>query len=64
MEFRGYSAPIRDFLLYFTLFFAIVQVSSVDGQDCEEEDYEQFANSFSIHIMWKIVNHLFVKIHM
>ena len=40
-----------------------MQVSSIDGQDCKEEDFEQFSNILSIHIMWKIVNHLFKKIH-
>ncbi|CAI8055019.1 hypothetical protein GBAR_LOCUS30023 [Geodia barretti] len=45
-------------------YVAALGVSSVDGQDCEEEEYERFANIFSIHIMWKIVNHLFVKTRM
>ena len=41
-----------------------MQVSSVDGEECKEEDYENFSNTFSIHVMWKIITHIFVKMHM
>ena len=40
----------------------LMQVSSVEGEDCEEEEYECIGHSFSVHVMWKIVNHLLKKL--